>query len=140
MIKGMMRFNSLTFRFRTLRATLGVLLALHLGLAPTGMAHAAAMRESAATEQIVASVEAAVPPCHQAAAADADNSPSSPVPEKSHLPCCKVSQCHCMSACYVDAIVMAPTGVFVSYSMAAQLDTPAAVTERPVRRFRPPIV
>ena len=135
------RLRFLTIRLRTLRATLGVLLALHLGLAPAGVAHAAMMRMSIAAAFGGAQSDAVAPPCHEvtAVAAAVTSGAPLPAPGKLRSPCCDISRCHCVSACYVATTAVAPFSIVERHMLTPPFATPAAPSKLPAKQFRPPI-
>ena len=141
MIRSQMRSHSLTIRLPTLRSALGALLALHLGLAPAGVAHTAMMHAPIGAVPPAAQDGAVLVYCHEAAAAAnaVTNRPASHPPGKSHSACCEVNQCRCMSVCFVAATAPPLFSIANRHTLAPSFVAPAEPHRLPTRQFRPPI-
>jgi hypothetical protein len=102
MSMGPLHSKTLTGR---LRLALAVLLALHLGLAQPGAAHAA-LAEGAQTVEASAEAPADLdPPCHHATADSPSPQPALPGEGgRRHGPCCNPGNCHCSAACAALAV------------------------------------
>ena len=121
----------LTVCRRGARGVLGILLALHLGVAQAVMGPAPQPAHATVVAQVADAMEAS--PCHHVAVTEGRKAT---VP--SDHPCCDTGQCHC------------PVFLTVAMSFDAQVlrtdlrhvplpETPAARTLRPTPDLRPPI-
>ena len=121
----------LTVCRRGVRGVLGILLALHLGVAQAVMGPAPQPAHATVAAPVADAMEAS--PCHHAAVADAG---TATVP--ADHPCCDAGQCHCpvflTVAMTVDAQVLRP-----DLRLIPLPETPAARSLRPPPDLRPPI-
>jgi hypothetical protein len=129
--------HCLTTCRRITRGVLGVLLALHLGVAqavmvPAPQATQAPVAGAAADADLVADAME-TSPCHHAGAAET----GAPVTH-SDGHCCDAGQCHCPIFMAADVSFL-PQGLRVARDSTPMPDLAAAPSQRLVPELRPPI-
>jgi hypothetical protein len=121
----------LTVSRRGVRGVLGVLLALHLGVAQAVMGPAPEPSHATVAAPVADAMDAS--PCHHAAVTKGGKAT---VP--SDHPCCDAGQCHCpvfmTVAMSFDAQVLRP-----DFRLTSLPELPAARSLRPTPDLRPPI-
>jgi hypothetical protein len=119
---------------RWLRALLGALLALHVGMAQASMVHAAG----------------AVPRCHDDAVANgaagahhagaaAEGAAAAGAQGVPHAPCCDSGDCHCAAACYQHLAAASVLIGITDHVAAARIGASALPPPPFSRELRPPI-
>ena len=147
-----MRILPLRFRLRWLRALVGTLLALHVGMAQASIAHGGAMHEGVRIAHFASQTGLTTARCHgealTAGLAPGDHGASpvtgSPSPPENrgarHSPCCETGDCHCSAACYHSVATAFVVVAIVTYVFATPVDARATVPPQLARELRPPIV
>ena len=145
-----MRILPLRSRVRWLRALVGTLLALHVGLAQAGMAHSKAMHAEVGLAPGAATGSMVTARCHGQAVtvglAVVDRvSPgaASSTPAEGHgarhTPCCESGDCHCVAACYHSAATAFVLIGLAKHNVTKSLDARATPPPQLARELRPPI-
>jgi hypothetical protein len=141
---------SLQFRMRWLRALLGALLALHIGMAQASMVHAAAVPAGVGSSRGAAPAAGAAPRCHGDAVTDgavradlgaaaAAVSAAAGAQGAPHAPCCASGDCHCAAACYPHVAAASVLIGIADHVVAARVGASAMPPPPLARELRPPI-
>lgn len=137
-------------RLRWLRALIGALLTLHVGLGQASTVHGGVLHAGVKSAQVASQSIAFTARCHGevvtsgVAAVDRSSPAGASSPAASghsvpHAPCCETHDCHCAAACYQSVATLLVLIGITNHTVPSSLNARATLPPQLARELRPPI-